>query len=116
MVAPSVASIGQDVGDLLVLQRGGRGHHALVLGAVHDKGTADALDRDADAALFVGHQKIGFGEGRENALDAVASGLMARGTVYEIECRARAGGSFGGNRRRDRQRDREGEAESERAG
>ena len=94
-VAPGAADVGEDVGDLLVVHGGGCGHHALIFDAVDDDGAADALEGDADAAFFVGEEVVGLGERGEDALQALAGGLVAGGAVDLIQGRASARGGFG---------------------
>jgi len=63
----------------------------LILDAVDLDGAAEALDDDADAALFVGEEEVGASQRRKHAVEALAGRLMAGGAV-DLKQRGTAGG------------------------
>jgi len=77
-IAPRAAHIGQNFGDLLIIETGRRRHYALIFDGVDLERTADALKDDADAARFVGEEIFGIGERRKNSGHAHAGERAGR--------------------------------------
>ena len=101
LVAPGVADVGENGGDLVVVESELTGHDIVVVDAVDLDRAGKALENDADAALFVRHEVVGFRERREYAGDTLAGGVVADGAVELVEGGAigRGGGSRGGEKR-----------------
>ena len=76
-VAPGIAHIRQDVGDLIIGEVGQRDHRAFVGLAVHDRLARAADDDGADGVLLVLYQEIRFRQRRDLSGHAEAGGLVA---------------------------------------
>jgi hypothetical protein len=78
VVAEAVAHVGEDVGDLVVVEVRQRRHHGVELLPVDRHLSVEAVQHDADGALLVGHQEVRPGEGREHVGEAGTVRLVAR--------------------------------------
>ena len=84
VVFPGLAGVGENVGDLLVLETDEGRHDAVEILAVHFDGTLEAMDDDFRRDTGITGEPVGAVDGWERTFDSVAVRAVA-GDTGEVE-------------------------------
>src|SRR6516225_2553096 len=76
-VAPAVAHVGEDVGELVVVQLTHRRHHGIEVIATHRDRAGKSIEHDADGPLLVRHEKVRVCERRKHIGQSLTVRLVA---------------------------------------